>query len=63
MGNPFSLVSRLVSAAFGLLLAAIACVIAVNLIQQIWPWLVAILGVIVVSGAAVSLLRMRSRGW
>lgn len=53
--------TRLVDACIALLLAAMALYGAVLLIQEVWVWLCAGLGVVVVVAGIVWLVRARSR--
>lgn len=64
MPNPSSFVSRLVAAAFGLLIVAYLLVMAVDLIKQIWPWLIgiaAVLGGLWVLGMVLRIAWQRGR--
>lgn len=62
MGDPRGWVDRLVGMACGLLIAAVACVVAVNLLQEVWVGLIVIGGVVIGLWAGASLLARR-RGW
>jgi hypothetical protein len=63
MGDPRGWVDRLVGMAFGLLIAAVACVVAVNLLQEVWVGLVVIGGVAIGLWVGASLIGTRRRGW
>jgi len=58
-----SIVDRLVNACLTLLVAAIALVLAVHLIEAVWVPLVIGLGSLSAAGAVVTWWRRRSRGW
>lgn len=63
MPSPHSLVSRLVATSFGLFMAAYLVVMAVQLIERVWPWLVGTVVVLAAISGVVALLRARLRAW
>ncbi len=61
--DPRSWLDRLVGAALGMLIASVALLLAVRLIEAVWLTLVVIAGVIGVIAGLLAILRRRDRGW